>query len=452
MLGYRQRNPFMNADLLCLITSFPYVPRSAILPHLKLLSWPEDSEEIFPFIRFFLPPTLLHLHLPGDNWPSSKQTFISFLHIHCPQLEEFVCADPPLHVTDCISNFILKAENLTSINCGIPNEEAMKHVIAKASLRNLTIDIPAHNQYDPIYGPLGSIETFNLRAPRLPLATEFIQDLKLATVVATILIDDVALGSLVRDFFDKLSQSLDHEELEILKYSIEGIVENPRATQYLYELEANSLEPLLSFKNLVIVHLENFRMPYFNDTMATRLADAWPHLEVLKLGTGQDWQTDTLTLRRSLLTLHGVGYITAHCKKLHTLGLVFDPTQYCELLNAHWTNENIRVFDVGASPIENPVAVAATLMFLMPKVKEIWAKSPLKNLLSVGMKPTVDRRAERWTLVLEMVTVFGSVRNDAMAEAKVEGRRDMLQELAKQGYFTTVRIRRGQKEPEKTQV
>jgi len=454
MLGYRQRNRFMNADLLRLITSFPCTLGSAILPNLRLLSWPEDSEEIFPFIRFFLPPTLLRIDFPGDDWPLCKQTFISFLHIHCPQLQEFACTEPPLPVLDCISNFIVKAENLVSISCGIPNKKAMKHVM-RSSLRCLTFDIPAHGQYDPPCGTFASVETFNLRAQRLQQAAEFMQDIKLAPVSATIVLGDVAPGPFVWGFFDTLSKSLDNEKLEILRYSIEGILENPRANQYLYELEANALEPLFSFKNLVIVHLENFRMPYFDDAMAVRLADAWPHLEVLKLGTGQDWQTDTLTLRRSLLTLYGVGYIAAHCKKIHTLGLVFDPTQDCELLKAHWTNENIRVFDVGASPIDNPVPIAATLMFLMPKVKEIWAKPPLKNLLSgIGMITMPDRRAERWTLVLEMVTVFGSVRDDAMAEAKAEAKKDVLQDLAKEGYLKTVRIRRGQRvlPPEKTQV
>lgn len=451
MLGYRQRNRFMSADLLRLITSFPYTSGNALLPNLRLLWWPEDSEEIFPFIRFFLPPTLLGLDFPGGNWPSCKQTFISFLHIHCPQLQEFACAEP--HLLDCISNFIVKAENLASINCGIPNKKAMKHIM-RSSLRCLTFDVPIHGIYDPLCGTFTSVETFSLRAQRLQQAAEFMQDIKLAPVSATIVLGDVAPGPFVWGFFDTLSKSLNNEKLEVLKYSIEGILENPRADQYLYELEANALEPLFSFKNLVIVHLENFRMPYFDDAMATRLADAWPHLEVLKLGTGQDWQTDTLTLRRSSLTLYGVGYIAAHCKKIHTLGLVFDPTQDCELLKAHWTNENIRVFDVGASPIDNPVPIAATLMFLMPKVKEIWAKPPLKNLSSgIGMITMPDRRAERWTLVLEMVTVFGSVRDDAMAEAKAEAKRDVLQELAKEGYLTTVRIRRGQRvPPEKTRV
>ncbi|KAL4066483.1 hypothetical protein V8B97DRAFT_1874465 [Scleroderma yunnanense] len=454
MLGYRQRNPFMSADLLRLLSSFPYTPGSALLPSLRVLSWPADSDETFPFIRFFLPPTLLCLNFPGDAWPSCKQIFMSFLHIHCPQLQEFSCAEPPPHVVDRISDFIIKAENLASIDCGPPNAKAMKHFMSRSSLRYLTIDIPEHDHYDRVEGTLASVETFNLRAQKLDQAVNFMEKIKLTPVSATIILGDVAPGTFVRIFFDQLSKSLKHDKLEILKYSIEGIVDNPRANQYLYELEANTFEPLFVFKNLVIVRLENFRMPFFDDVMAERLADAWPQLEVLKLGTGQDWQTDTCTLRRSLLTLYGVGYIAAHCKKLHTLGLVFDSTQECELLKADWTNENIRVLDVGASPIDNPVPIAAALLFLLPRVKEIWAKPPLKNLSSgIGMMPMVDRRAERWTLVLEMVTVFGTVRDDAIADAKAETRKDVLQELAKQGFFTTVRITRGQREPpEKTRV
>lgn len=43
--------------------------------------------------------------------------------------------------------------------------------------------------------------------------------------------------------------------------------------------------------------------------------------------------------------------------------------------------------------------------------------------------------------MLEMVTVVGSVRDDTKADA----RKDLLQELTKQGSLTTMRIKRGQK-------
>ncbi|KAI6012999.1 hypothetical protein EDC04DRAFT_2904828 [Pisolithus marmoratus] len=186
--------------------------------------------------------------------------------------------------------------------------------------------------------------------------------------------------------------------------------------------------------------------------MAVQIADLWPHLEELKLGMGQDWQTDTGQLCTSALTLHGVAYIVVHCQKLHTLGLVFDPTDECTMLKVEWTNKNIHILDMGASPIENPVATTATLLSLMPGVKEIWTNPALKNLsLGIGLMPVADRRAERWTLVLEMVTVFGSVRDGAKADGRAEVRKDLLEELAKEGFLTTMRIKRGQKEPSSEQ-
>lgn len=62
--------------------------------------------------------------------------------------------------------------------------------------------------------------------------------------------------------------------------------------------------------------------------------------------------------------LYRVVYIASPCQKLHTL-------KECTTLKMEWASENISILDVGASPIENPVASVATLLFLMPSVKEI---------------------------------------------------------------------------------
>ncbi|KAI6014318.1 hypothetical protein EDC04DRAFT_2953466 [Pisolithus marmoratus] len=308
--------------------------------------------------------------------------------------------------------------------------------------------MPDDDQYEPAEDiNLPTIKRFSLHVHGLDQATEFMQQIKLRPVSVDFILGDVAPTPFIWGFFDQLSNSLDHNKLEILKYSIEGIVDNLHANQYIYKLEENALEPLFIFRNLVIVQLENFWMPYLDDVMAVQIAYAWPHLEELKLGMGQDWQTNMGQLCTSALMLHGVGYITSHCRKLNTLGLVFDPTDDCAMLKAEWTNENIHILDMGVSPIENPIAITATLLFLMPGVKEIWTKPALKNLsLGIGLVLVADWRAERWTPVLEMVTVFGSVRDGAKADGRAEARKDLLEELAKEGFLMMMRIKRGQKE------
>ncbi|KAF9220214.1 hypothetical protein BS17DRAFT_787721 [Gyrodon lividus] len=433
-VGYRRRNPYISKDLVHILSNFPCAPGTALLPNLKVFVCDGDSDEIIPFFRFLVPPTLLHLHLSGSRWPQCKLSFVSFLHKHIPDLMEFSCVDAIPEAMHRISKYICNAKHLSSIDVGVPSAKAMNHLMNSATLRHLIISLPAHNVWDRVEGTFPSTVThFALRAYRLDKAVEFLRTVKLSPMHVAIELSDVAPGSLVEPFFHQLTKSLDWDKLEELRYTITGVVSNPRITQYLYELESHSLTPLLRFKNLVTVRLENFRTPLMDDNMAKRIADAWPHLEELKIGTGQDWQTDTGLLRRSQLTLYGVGYVVQHCHKLKILGLVFDPTVECEMIPAHWSNSNVWRLDVGASPVDSPVAVAATLLFLLPSLREIWTKTPTNISSGIGLSPVEDKRAEKWTMVLEMVNVFASVKDVAKREARMEERGKMLKELAEKG-------------------
>ncbi|KIJ59271.1 hypothetical protein HYDPIDRAFT_33341 [Hydnomerulius pinastri MD-312] len=441
MLGYNQRHSYMNRDLLRLLSSFPCSQGTVLLSNLKCLTWEGDSDELFTFVRFFVPPSLLSLHLVGSRWPLCKRTFVSLLPLHLPKLMEFLCSDPTPEVMPHINEYICQSKGLTAIDAGVPSAKAMKHLMSSTTLKQLHISIPRHDNWEPVEGTfLPNVTHFIFRAHNLDKATEFLRNVKLSPTHAVIMLSDVFDGSSVTAFFEQLSTSLDHHSLQELHYQISDVVNNPAFSHYTSELEVNTLTPLLVFKNLVKLRLENFRTPLIDDKMAKRMADAWPHLEDLKIGTGQDWQMDTGFLRKSQMTLWGVGYIAQHCPKLKILGLVFDPEVHCAMIPAGWSNSNIRRLDVGASPIDNSVRVAATLLFLLPELEEIWTKQPRMGYIPVGVPE--DKRAEKWTLVLEMVNVFASVREVAKTEAVLQAKKAIWKELAEKGMkfrFLTVK-------------
>lgn len=75
----------------------------------------------------------------------------------------------PTDAAERISDFVVKAEHLTSVYCGIPDKAAMKHLVLQPSISYLTIDIPdddgdRYELVEDIHQP--SIEKFS-RSPYL---------------------------------------------------------------------------------------------------------------------------------------------------------------------------------------------------------------------------------------------------------------------------------------------
>ncbi|KIJ13238.1 hypothetical protein PAXINDRAFT_170688 [Paxillus involutus ATCC 200175] len=415
--------------LVRMLCNFPCTPGTTLLPNLKDLVWFDDNEEIFPYFRFLIPPTLHHLNFSGAAWPHSKLSFISFLHQYLPDLKEFSCAGVTPGAMPFITEYICNAKQLSSIDIGAPSAKAMTHLMNSPTLRRLTISLPTHNNWEHAKGTFPStLNHFVLRTYMLDKAATFLRAVKLSPAHVTVEFKDIAHGSLVQPFFEKLTKAIDLDKLEEFQYSNPDV--EHRTQQPIYDLETLTLTPLFKFKNLVSVYLENSRTPLMDDNMAKCIADAWPRLKELRIGTLQWWKTNTGLPRQSKLTLWGFGYVVQNCRNLVILGLVFDPTTECETIPAHWSNSNIRRLEVGPSPIDNPVAIAATFVHLLPSLRGVWIDRYEVPIYA----PAVDVRVEKWEMVAEMMRVLASVkdvvRREARREVREEERGKMLKEMA----------------------
>ncbi|KAF9231636.1 hypothetical protein BU15DRAFT_14666, partial [Melanogaster broomeanus] len=175
-VAYRRRSHDLSKDLVRILSNFPCTPGTALLPNLKALVWDGDSDEIMPFFRYLVPPTLIHLHFPGSEWPQCKLSFLSFLHKHIPHLKEFTCVDSDPDALPRIDEYICNAEHLSKVDVGLPGEEAMKHLVKSTTLRHLLISLPPYNLWEPVEGAFPpSLTHFTLRAYRLDKAAEYLR-------------------------------------------------------------------------------------------------------------------------------------------------------------------------------------------------------------------------------------------------------------------------------------
>ncbi|OJA15932.1 hypothetical protein AZE42_02656 [Rhizopogon vesiculosus] len=422
-LGYSHNKLYMHKDMVRVLCSFPPSPNGSLLPNLRFLSWESDDSEVFPFIRYFLPPSLLSLQLPGELWYAPKVSFTTFLRTYCPNLRQLVCASPNRAAAVRISEYICESNELEFVNCGLPSAAAVKRLMKLPSLKQLFITLTEDGSYEGYKGQFRpQLTSFAINAGGLNQVELFIHDLQLSPT-------HLQFGSLtlveyqdVESFFTQLPKSFSPAKLERLRVTVEDVQRNPEITSSLYDLGVQALKGLFQFKNLTEVSLEHFRMSDLDDSAMSTFVASWPNMEVLKLGTGFDWRTSDITepIQRSRITFKGLTTLVSGCRKLRVLGLVFDarivdPDGFdFKFHTRNQMNENVVEFDVGASLISIPVPVAVFISSLMPKARKL---ACVTHCYRGGiMQKITDSRPRLWSLVGEMLRSLSVVRKQGRLE------------------------------------
>ncbi|KAG1752419.1 uncharacterized protein EDB91DRAFT_515241 [Suillus paluster] len=140
-----------------------------------------------------------------------------------------------------------------------------------------------------------------------------------------------------------------------------------------------SCNSLLTITEIVLLssfcqlNLTTFTTINLNDRDLVTAVKSWPNLIKLRLGDDGPW-----SILGPQITLDGLVSLLLHCPDLCTLGIVMDTSSYNaltpELPGGGVTNTKITTLSVGASLIENPLAVATFPSSILPNLEKILYK------------------------------------------------------------------------------
>ncbi|KAH7930960.1 hypothetical protein BV22DRAFT_19209 [Leucogyrophana mollusca] len=350
------------------LCSYPSLS-TPILPNLRYLYWDDSRKELFPFLRFFLTPSLVRLELSLDSWTDSKLTTLSSLGALCPALKEYYCPNPRAIAMPAISESILQWEKLEVLETGIPSSEALRHLSLSAYLKHLIVHLPPDLSAAVPRASFGaSLPSVTLLASTLSHCTRFVEQIKLSPQTVRIVLYHPSSEHLAQAFLTSLASRLSADTTQ-------------RITIEHYNCDISEIDkpenvwgwatmiPFTSFGNLRTLNIKSFCSSGLDDDDLDRLASSWPLLETFILGTEHNWYTPAKLTHRGLLAL------LSRCPRLRSLGLVFDATTIgppsLDKPGCGAMNVNITTLDVGNSAVGEALFVAAFLSAILPNVKTI---------------------------------------------------------------------------------
>ncbi|KAI5121923.1 hypothetical protein M0805_000252 [Coniferiporia weirii] len=197
------------------------------------------------------------------------------------------------------------------------------------------------------------------------------------------------------------------------------------ANQDHYQHDLAVLQPLLTIRSLVALHLEIGVPLYLTDTDLCVIGTAWPAIEVLDLCSDPHYERSRSV--QPTASVHGLLAVAGVCPALQRLGLFVDCTVGLTqdvLESTGVVSRALVSLDVGRSWVVDPPLIAALLSGVFPALKVFqWA----------GMDSTdswasddIAGHAANWRQVFDLLPVFRAVRaNERRAQCVEAGEASM---------------------------
>ncbi|KAG0703851.1 hypothetical protein DFH29DRAFT_802801, partial [Suillus ampliporus] len=340
-------------------------PWPLLLPRLEKLFWSDGSYESTHLLCNLLSPTLteLHLHAKGSLFMLSV---LSNLGVTCPFMKDFSTTGLDSAASVPVSAAVVCGwRQLKTLSTEVVDGSALSHLSTLPSLEHLEFSFLSLNNGFFKYSPT----TFSTPLQHLTIRTES-SELCMPFLKATWIS--------ARNIFIYLGNAqLRSSSNETLLSLLASRVTAQQVQAFSFEMACNSLltfteiMPLSSFCMLKELNLSTFSI---NDEDLITVVKSWPKLTKLRLGDEGTWAIPA----RPQTTLDGIAGLLLHCPDLCVLGIVMDATSYSavtpEVPGGGVTNTKITTLSVGASLIENPLAVVAFLSCILPNLKDILYK------------------------------------------------------------------------------
>jgi hypothetical protein len=342
-------------------------PWPFLLPRLEKLFWSDSSCEYTYLLSNLLSPTLTELHLHTmDNL--FMRSVLPKLGVTCPLMKSFSTTglDPAASVS--VSAAVCGWHQLKALSTEAVDGPALLHLSTLPSLEHLQLSFLSLNRGFFKYSPTtfsNPLRHLTIRAQGSELCVPFFEATWISARSVYISLGNIPRSSSNETFLLLLASRVTAQQVQALSLDL--------TCDWL--LTIAEIMPLFSF-----CALEELTLPStsgnlaINDQDLIRAAKSWPKLIKLRLGDEGMW----ITPARPQITLYGFASLLLHCPDLCTVGLGMDATSYSavtpEVPGGGVINTKITTLSVGASLIENPLAVAAFLSSVLPNLKNILSK------------------------------------------------------------------------------
>ncbi|KIJ63280.1 hypothetical protein HYDPIDRAFT_29539 [Hydnomerulius pinastri MD-312] len=385
-------------------------PFPSLLPNLKELFWFDESEAFSQLMRFFLGPSLQTLYL-HESQPTqfARQAVVASLGQFCPSLRRLTMISE-LSANNCRT--ICGLKHLTYLVVGYIDRRALEHLSSLQSLVELEVLVGEttlpNRSFQPVITFSRNLRSLRISAPAFPSACLLLDDTYFSLEELTIKLDQVGWTSLD----DCLLTALRPFAVTLTKCNIHTpMAWSPRTTvlDTHFSFSLTGIAPLLSCHKLQELVFYGTCCSVIDNSDMERMAKSWPELTVLHLGVDHPWRDPPK------LTLSGLCSLLEHCPLLSRLGVVFVAQVSGPFTSAppkkRMVNERITCLDVGTSPIEEPLKVAAFLSAILPNLK-LFEYFPLPVHGDVDPVHPVYRK--RWKLAQENYELFVTARQQGM--------------------------------------
>ncbi|KIK37389.1 hypothetical protein CY34DRAFT_810380 [Suillus luteus UH-Slu-Lm8-n1] len=394
-------------------------PSPTLLPNISTLHWFDDQECFIPLLRCLLVPTLRSIKLGSvkskNPWAPSfaKSALLTSLGAWCPSVREFKCIYQGEDCSDIISDVVCSLRELSHLEAGILNPQALLHLASLPSLKSLYFR--AHNidstQINVIPTFVSQINLVHIAAPSLSVLAHCLSNIRFICCRSVALdidsdpsglpYDPLVVPGFINSFSECFSAALEDLSVNFVPplYLMEDeeILADPR-----FALSFDMVAPLLSFSRLTKVDLDWICASAIDDASLKIMAQSWPLLQEFYLGSGCAW------LIPPSLTFIGFIHLIQHCRALRTVDMTFCACSVdtnIEPFSKTIPNENITKIFVGMSPIVDVISVACQLHTLVPKLTGV---NRFEELRDVRPMPQFQNFEEDWDKVNEFLVVLNA--------------------------------------------
>ncbi|TFK52760.1 hypothetical protein OE88DRAFT_1656330 [Heliocybe sulcata] len=408
---------------------FEYFPDTLLFPNLLSLFWTDRDPVYLPL---FISPCLRTARISFGVYNTTYSALFSVERLMrvSPHLEAVAFPGPSARRIAAAPEFlpiITSLRDVREFTCFVNSlsSQCLRGLASWPKLRKLTLvgdaeskssstwpDFPCDDPPDEILdAPFESLTHLDLTMNGTVPPAVFSQYPLFSNLKSlTINLPDDSEASLVEAWLRDISQYCSPQRMTAVSV-------NPayRWQQHLsqvepqYTLDCSALMPLTSFTQFRMLNITLKCTIILDDALLIELAGCWPKLQRLNIGI-QSGSTE-----EPRVTAKGLVALLKLCPDLAYLGLVFDART---LLHGPYgrpgagvCNEKITVFDVGNSPIRDPLAVAEFMSDIIPCLREIKTvyRIPLVWSSAAQIQKKLWKEAE--TLVPLLAKVRGQERS-----------------------------------------